>query len=174
MDKQLRLITAEMILSSDLPKQAKIQMLNFVKEEATDAQVKALLMDGKIIPLDEISEEVVNARFELSEAGGKIAQMRKSYMTQAGSGGGLNPMWIAYRAVRGAFDKCTQKCGTLELNTARRQHCMIQCKAAKAQGELTAAKKSGDGAKIAKAQKALIKAQALMKKSAATFNKAPG
>ena len=46
---------------------------------------------------------------------------------------------------------------------------MLKCKVMKAQGELTAAKKSGDGSKIAKAQSALSKAQAILKNSTGTF-----
>jgi len=79
MDKQLRLIAAAIIAESKLPKQAKLQMLNFIKEEATDVQVKALLMDGKIVKLDEQSEEIVNDRFKVSENGKRISKLAKEY-----------------------------------------------------------------------------------------------
>lgn len=64
MDKQIRLMAGQIVVESKLPKEAKRQLLNFIKEEATDAQVKALMMDGKIVQLDEQSEEIVNDRFE--------------------------------------------------------------------------------------------------------------
>lgn len=81
MDKQLRMMAGSIIMDSDLSNSAKLQMLNFIKEEASDAQVKALLMDGKIVKLDEQSEQIVNDRFEVSEAGGKVAQARKTAMS---------------------------------------------------------------------------------------------
>jgi len=77
MDKQLRIITGRIVIETKLSKLAKLQLLNFIKEEATDSQVKALLMDGKIVKLDEQSENIVNDRFPLSEIGVKVAQARK-------------------------------------------------------------------------------------------------
>jgi len=78
MDKQLRLKAGEIIIASEMSKASKLQLLNFVKEEATDAQVKALLMDGKIVQLDEQAEEIVNDRFEVSKAGRRVAKLRKT------------------------------------------------------------------------------------------------
>ena len=66
MDKELRLEAALYVMESGLSKAAKIQMLNFIKEEASDAQIKALMLDGKIVQLDEQAEEVVNDRFAVS------------------------------------------------------------------------------------------------------------
>jgi hypothetical protein len=65
MDKQLRLIVGQIVVESKLSKQAKLQMINFVQKEATDTQVKVLLMDGNIVHLDEQTEEIANARFDL-------------------------------------------------------------------------------------------------------------
>lgn len=65
MDKKLRLRAGKIVVESKLSKSAKLQLINFIQKEATDAQIKALLMDGKIVQLDEQSEEIVNARFEL-------------------------------------------------------------------------------------------------------------
>jgi hypothetical protein len=174
MDKELRVFAGQIVVESKMSKAAKLQMLNFIKEEATDAQIKALLMDGKIVKLDEQAEEIVNDRFEnheINEAGGRVAKLRKTYMSQAGSGGGLNVFWLAYRTIRAQFDKCTKRCGAYELNTSRRQHCMIKCKEAKARAELAAAKKANDEKRIKKAAKDLQKVQALLKKSTASFTK---
>ena len=66
MDKSLRLEAALYVMESKLSKAAKIQMLNFIKEDASDAQVKALMLDGRIVQLDEQAEEVVNDRFAAS------------------------------------------------------------------------------------------------------------
>jgi len=182
MDKQLRIIAAEMIVDSKLSKSAKFQLLNFIKEEATDAQVKALLMDGKIIHLDEQAEEIVNDRFELSEAGGKVAQARKTYFSAvnspagaiatglatagtagaapAAAGAALGAgVWALYRVIRAKYDKCTKRCGTFEINTARRQFCMAKCKVEKTQAELNAAMKSKDEKQIQKKKAALQKAK---------------
>lgn len=64
MDKRFRLVAAKFVVESNLSKVAKQQMLKFIKKEATDSQIKALLMDGKIVKLDEQSEKIVNDRFE--------------------------------------------------------------------------------------------------------------
>ena len=168
MDKQLRVIAAEIVVSSQLSKAAKLQMLNFIKEEASDAQIKALLMDGKIVPLDEQAEEIVNARFDLSEAGGRVAKLRKTAMSGAGQGYGTI-LWAAYRKIRSLNDVCTKKCGTYESNTTRRQHCMIRCKVAKYEAQLAAAKKAGHDNEVAKMTNKLVKAKAEFSKSQQSF-----
>ena len=61
-DLQLRLFIGEAVTVSDLPKEAKLQLLKFIQNEATDAQVKALIMDGEILKLDHFSEQIVNDR----------------------------------------------------------------------------------------------------------------
>ena len=171
MDKQLRIIAGDIVVESKLSKSAKLKVLKFIQTEATDAQIKIFFMDGKIVKLDEQAEAIVNDRFEVSEAGGRVAKLRKSYMGQAGSGSGLNVFWVAYRAIRAKFDKCTKTCGKYEVNTSRRQHCMILCKLKKAQGELAAAQKLGDAKKIAKSKAAVVKAANTAKKSVASFTK---
>lgn len=85
MDKNIRMLAGQIVVESKMTKSAKKQMLNFIKEEATDAQVKALLMDGKIVQLDEQAEEIVNARFEVSEASGHVAKLKKTYSSQRGT-----------------------------------------------------------------------------------------
>ena len=35
---------------------------------------------------------------------------------------------LAYREIRSWFDKCTKQCGTFEINTPKRQLCMLKCK----------------------------------------------
>jgi len=67
MDKQLRLCAAQIVFESELSDAAKLQLLNFIQIEATDAQVKALILDGRIVNLDEQAEEIVNDRFDLLE-----------------------------------------------------------------------------------------------------------
>jgi len=169
MDKQLRLMAAQIVVESKLSKAAKIQMLNFIKEDASDAQIKALLMDGKIVKLDEQAEEIVNERFNVSEAGGRVAKLRKTYMSQVGNATGTPLLWAAYRKLRSLHDTCTKRCGTYELNTTRRQHCMIKCKVAKLEGQLAAAKKADHKKEIAKLETQLVKAKAALSKSVQSF-----
>lgn len=64
MDKTLRIFAGKMIVESKLSKSAKLQLLNFIQNEATIPQVKVLLMDGEIVSLDKHAEEIVNSRFE--------------------------------------------------------------------------------------------------------------
>jgi len=64
MDNKIRIFAGKMIVESELSKSAKLQLLNFIQHEATDSQVKVMLMDGEIVSLDEHAEEIVNSRFE--------------------------------------------------------------------------------------------------------------
>jgi len=64
MDKKLRIIAGAIVTESKLSKGAKLQLLNFIQKEATDIQVKALLLDGKVLTaIDEQTKEIVNDRF---------------------------------------------------------------------------------------------------------------
>jgi len=60
--KELKMYAGNSIMESKLSAPAKIQMLEFIKS-ASDAQVKSLIMDGKIVKLDEQAEQIVNDRF---------------------------------------------------------------------------------------------------------------
>ena len=74
--KELKLVCGTIVFESNLSKAAKLQLFTWIKEEASDAQIKAFLLDGKITHLDEQAEEIVNARFEqhpLNEGGWKTA-----------------------------------------------------------------------------------------------------
>ena len=169
MDKKFRLLSAEIVMCSKLPASVKKQFISFIKEAPTDAHVKALLMDGEIVKLDKEAEKLVEQRWELSEAGGRVAKIRKTYSSMAGSSGGVNPIWLIYRKVRSLYDQCTRRCGKYEVNTTRRQHCMIKCKVAKYKAQLAAAKKANNQGEIQKSEASLAKAEAELKKSIASF-----
>jgi hypothetical protein len=79
MDKKLFIHAGALVVESKLSGQAKLQLINWLKKEATEAQVKAFLLDGKVTFLDEQAEEVVNDRFE----GSKIKEIlsKKDPMT---------------------------------------------------------------------------------------------
>ena len=80
MDKQLRIIAGQIVVESKISKSAKLKILKFIQTEVTDAQIKALFLDGKIVKLDEQAEEIVNDRFKVSEAGDRVAKLRKLYI----------------------------------------------------------------------------------------------
>ena len=128
------------------------------------------LLDGRIQHFNGDVEQIVIDRFEVSEAGGRIAKLRKTYMSASGAYSGYGtPIWALYRKVRSMYDSCTRKCGTYELNTTRRQHCMIKCRVRKYEAQLAAAEKTGNKTEIDKSKAALLKVQATLKKSIASF-----
>jgi hypothetical protein len=104
----------------------------------------------------------------IDEAGGRIAKLRKSAMSLYGSA--VTPGWAAYRAIRGAIDKCTKKCGTFEINTSRRQHCMIKCKTDVLKQAIKDAQKTNPKV-VPKLQKQLAKAEKTYFKSIQSFRK---
>lgn len=61
--KELKLYAGNVVIESKLSNAAKMQALKFLKE-ANSSQVKVFIMDGKIVKLDEQSEQIVNDRFE--------------------------------------------------------------------------------------------------------------
>ena len=65
---KLKLATAAFVCESKLSKAAKLQMMEFIKTQATDSQLKALMLDGEIVKLDEQAEQIVNDRFAIAEA----------------------------------------------------------------------------------------------------------
>jgi len=62
-DLELKLFAAESVVGSRLSKAAKLQLINFIEHDASDAQIKALIMDGKVTQLDELAEQVVHDRW---------------------------------------------------------------------------------------------------------------
>ena len=185
----LKVFAGLIVMESDLSNPSKLQLLNFLQYEATIPQVKAFILDGEIVNLDEQSIEIVNDRFAVSEAGGKVAQFRKSAVSvtqgpqmrvamaavnlakgdaqAAAIGLGTIGVWGLYRLVRAKFDKCTKTCGTFKLNLPKRQYCMIKCKVAKLQADVNAATKAKNQKEIAKKKVALGKAKTAL----ANFNK---
>jgi len=140
----LRILTGMIVTESKLSKPAKLQLLNFIQNEATIPQIKALLMDGEIVSLDEQAEEIVNSRFEIFERT-KIGTLRKTGHSVSAAGGGMNPIWLIYRSIRAAYGTCTKKCGTFELNTKRRQACMDKCKLEMKQKKIAAKQRAAGG-----------------------------
>jgi len=170
-NNMIRILAGSIIVKSKLHKEAKTQLLNFIQKEASIEQVMVLILDGRIVQLDEQTSEIVRDRFKVNEAGGRISTMRKTYATQYGSSLGVVP-WVLYRKIRSKFDECTKRCGTYELNTARRQVCMSKCKVDKLKAELSALRKAKvDPTKINKKKIQLLKAEETFKKYLETFKK---
>ena len=136
--KDLQIVAAGLVLESDMDNASVLSLIKFIKNEATDEQLKSIIVT-KALPLvvTEAFEVAVNEKFDKIVQEGTIRTLRKTAMSGMGATGGLNPTWLAYRTARAHFGDCTKKCGTYEINTVRRQACMAKCKAAvaKAKGD---------------------------------------
>lgn len=153
--KDLQIVAAGIVLESEMDNKSVLSLVKFIKNEATDEQLKSIIVT-KALPLvvTESFEGSVNEKFEKFVKEGKMTTMRKSYMSMNAAG---SPVWLAYRKIRSMADACTKKCGTYEVNTVRRQACYAKCKEAAAAQELTIAKKYKDEKKISKANASLAK-----------------
>lgn len=132
MDKQLRLLAGEIIVESEMTTSAKLQLLNFIKEEATDAQVKALLMDGKIVKLDEQAEDVVNDRFDqhyLNETG--------TFLQVLASMTGVLKPW---RKLAATFSDAHRQCGIQKI-AKDRDACLASARLSYAKKKVESLKK---------------------------------
>jgi len=66
--KSLKILAGKNIINkNNISKYSKLQLLNFIKEEASNSQIMALILDGKIIKLDEQAEKIVEDRFYCSK-----------------------------------------------------------------------------------------------------------
>lgn len=108
---------------------SKIQLLNFIKE-ADEHQLMSFLLDHKLDKIaDPLAAKILEKRFENSMYADYLHEIMpklKTYASQAGMGAYLAP-WLVYRKVRSMYDECTKKCGTYEINSIRRQVCMVKC-----------------------------------------------
>jgi hypothetical protein len=135
----IKLFAGHIIVVSEMDKETKRDLLTFV-EHASDYQVKYFLLDATLVEdtRSDLARSLVDSKFDISglpekvnhfaEAGGRVAKLRKSYMSVYGAANS-GPLWLLYRKIRSTFDACTKRCGKYELNTSRRQHGMQRCKA---------------------------------------------
>ena len=127
--KELRWLAEYVVEFSDMSNFAKEIALDFISE-ADETQLKVLLMDGMLV-LD-ADKKLVESEFKKSNLPVLLeyeTSGRKTAMSVAGLTIGLGPVWWAvYRAIRSAFDKCTERCGTFKINNRERQVCMQKCK----------------------------------------------
>ena len=127
MDKQLRLFAGTIIVESKLPKDVKLKLLEWVKKQATDSEVKALLMDGKAISVLKEDESFINERFEnhliyenLNEG---IVKTIAGMVLLGGP-----QFWAIYRAIRATVDKKSAQCGIFGVGK-KRDICLLKVKA---------------------------------------------
>ena len=165
---ELQIMAGVLVVESKLTYPAKKQLFTFIKTEATESQLKAFLLDGKVVIVDEQASEVIDDRFIIAETGGRIAKLRKSAMSLAGYSGGAGAGWALYRGIRGALGICTKKCGTFEVNTSRRQHCMLKCKKDIIEKKLALARKK-DPKAVAGLERQLASAKKTEAKSTRSF-----
>lgn len=67
MNKQdLQIFLGHKIIESKLSQLAKLQMLEFIQHEASTHQLMSLILDGKIVKLDEQAKQIVEDRFKTS------------------------------------------------------------------------------------------------------------
>jgi len=71
-------------------------------------------------------KDFLNKNVSLQE-GGKLTKYRKTVHSVVGATAGF-PGWIPYRILRGLLQKCTKECHTFDINTPRRQRCLLSCK----------------------------------------------
>ena len=64
--QKLKIVAGAIIVESELSKSSKLQLLNWLQNEATEIQVKSFLLDGEILKLDEQAIEIVNDRFSVA------------------------------------------------------------------------------------------------------------
>lgn len=64
MKSQLKTISSYMVYNSNLRSQAKSLIFSWLENEATEIQMKAFLLEGKIMKVDKQSYDIINSRFE--------------------------------------------------------------------------------------------------------------
>ncbi len=151
-DKELRLVAATIIFESNVSKAGKLQLLNFIKEQASDVQIKALLLDGRIVSLDKQAEEIVNARFEqssLNEEAWVAAAILGATVTMGGSA------WLVWRSIKAMFSAKARRCDAFSVGI-KRKACYIDIDIQRLKKTIELIKKQKSGCSKAKDPKKCI------------------
>lgn len=122
--EDLKIISGVIVTESQLSKASKLQILNWLQKEASEAQIKAFLLDGKIVKLDEQAEEIVNERFEVHTLNEGWAKTIFGVFLLSPAG------WLMYRTIRGIFSKASRKCGMFSVGK-QRDMCLLRAKITK-------------------------------------------
>jgi hypothetical protein len=107
---ELKLYLGHVVTESSMPKDAKIQMLNFLRD-ANDIQLKAIYLDGEIIKptVSEQAKQIIEQRFSVSE--GVWRSVLGALV--------LGPIWVLYRGIRAELQDKSRKCGTYKISSER-------------------------------------------------------
>jgi len=121
----LKIMAGDIVSQSKLSKHAKLQLLNWLQNEATEVQIKAMLLDGEpFTEIDDQAAEIINKRFSksnLNEGGWKTLA---GFIL-------IGPVyWAAYRALRAAFDEKSKQCGIFGIGR-KRDVCLWKLRAEK-------------------------------------------
>jgi carbamoylphosphate synthase large subunit len=123
--KDLQMVAGQIVFDSKMSAKAKMQIFNWLKE-ADSAQMKAFLLDGKIVELDEQAIEVVNDRFKTSEMMQEMESGTAKTILGIVLAGPVG--WAIYRWAKGELNACSKKCGTFAIGSERNS-CMKKCEA---------------------------------------------
>lgn len=140
MDKRsLKLLSCLIVNEAKITDERKTQLVESIKNADEKELVNFLKLNEEL--LHEIRPKTKTL---MSLAGGPIS----------------GPTGLLYRKIRSMFDVCTKKCGTYEINSIRRQVCMVRCNIASTQAQLNSLKKvPGSEGKISKLQSKLAALQ---------------
>lgn len=134
--KQLRLFSEILIVESDMNESTKLFHLNFIHNEATVPQIKAYIMDGSIVELDEQAEQIVNDRFSLHEVKvnkkyrefePKIKKFLKYGLVAVLGAGFGSILTMAFLFMyRHLTDKCVKDCGGVSATKVCYNRCYLK------------------------------------------------
>ena len=141
MDKRsLKLLSCLIVNEAKITNERKIQLVESIKNANEKELIKFL----------KLNEELLH----------EIHPKTKTFMSLTGGPTSPSPVGLLYRKIRSMFDVCTKKCGTYEINSIRRQVCMVRCNIASTQAQINALKKTPGGeGKVAKLQSKLTSLQ---------------
>lgn len=109
--KGLKVFCGETIAESELSKEAKLSLLNFVQHEADQYQLMALILDGRVTKLDEDAKQIVEDRFNASPIKEGLTYGERDFL---------------FGAIHRLFGKCSAKCGRLPISSEKRL-CKKKC-----------------------------------------------
>jgi len=64
-NKELKLLAGTIVVESEYSDSAKKQLFNFITNEASEEQIKSLILDGDFYSLYEDAKEIINKRFDV-------------------------------------------------------------------------------------------------------------
>ena len=74
---ELKILAGTVVKESKLDKQSKLQLLEWLQNEASEVDVMGFLLDGRIKHFDGDAEQIVIDRFKVSEKIEKLKTVKK-------------------------------------------------------------------------------------------------